>query len=417
MGNHQVLHPVESHAETSGPGGPKPESGKGKKQGNKKTKVFGRQQIAEGGQQAYSTAPAVSTYNAVPLPRSKRQSDASAPVCVNERNILEKLRENPRGHFIQTEDIDMEKAVTATGLTRYNGSPTAGLPEFSGIYDGGGHRLHHIYSKPGLFNRLNGATIQHVDVINNEGGERGRAYDDFEAGLLAGESVRSTFIDVSLNVGEINVGTLSNHGVAEDSEPYSGTLVGRSYDSVYEDIRAAGFTLGHNGYPASGGLVGSGDNNRFYNIYLEDLHLRGVDRGSIIGSGENNTINGCLIRGGTKLVGSGNGTSVSRCLIFDTNPPYFPEGTTVDEVIGYNRLSQPAIVSIGTFSDTDWRLDPGLIPVPRMQDKNINAVRERFRARNAPLCGRLACPPPVARDCRQPTEEMYEGQVQDFLSF
>ena len=423
LGSHQVLHPVEGHAETSGPGELKPESGKGKKQGNKKTKVPGRQQIAGSGQKAYSTAPAVSTYNAVSLRRSKRQSGAPAPVCVNERNIIEKLRENPRGHFIQTEDIDMEKAEIAAGFygRRDPNVPAAGLPEFSGTYDGGGHKLKHISSNPGLFSRLNGAVIKHVDLINDEGLKHGLAVGS-EAGLLAGESVDSTFSDISMGVALINWAALTHLGVAEDAEPHSGTLVGRSNSSVYEDIRLVRFGLGIPDLPASGGLVGSGDNNRFSNIYLDDFDVRGVNRGIIIGSGENNTIDGCVINSsGTsspiQLVGSGNGTSVSRCLIFGTNPPYFPEGTVADEVIGYRSLSEPAILSIGTFSDTDWRLDPGLIPIPRMQDKNINAVRERFRSNDAPLCDQLACPPPVASDCRQPTEEMYEGQVQDFLSF
>ena len=423
LGNHQVLHPVEGHAETSGPGGPKPESGKGKKQGNKKTKVPGRQQIADSGQKAYSTAPAVSTYNAVSLRRSKRQSGAPAPVCVNERNIIEKLKENPRGHFIQTEDIDMEKAEIAAGLYRFrfHDTPAEGLSEFSGTYDGGGHKLKHMFSDPGLFSRLNGATIKHLDLINDEGSKRGRAFGGLEAGLLAGESADSTFSDISIAVAQINLGPLTT-GHLEDAEPHSGVLVGRSNNSVYEDIRAVRFTVGINDYPVSGALVGSGENNRFSNIYLGNAYMGGVERGLIIGSGENNTIDGCVIdnRGGgytRQLVGSGNGTSVSRCLIFGTNPPYFPEGTVADEVIGYRRLSSPATFSIGTFSETDWRLDPGLIPIPRMQDKNINAVRERFRSHDAPLCNQLACPPPVASDCREPTEEMYEGQVQDFLSF
>ena len=426
LSNHQVSYPAEGYSgtsETSGPGGLKPESVTGKKQGNKKAKVLGRQQIAEGGQQAYSTVPAVSTYNAVPLPRSKRQSDAPAPVCVHQWNIIEKLRENPRGHFIQTEDIDMEKAEIAAGLyrLRYHDSPAEGLPEFSGTYDGGGHKLKHIYSKPGLFSSLNGATIKHLDLINDEGVKRGRAFG-LEAGLLAGESVRSTFSDVSVGVAEVNRGSLTQQGLAANAQPQSGVLVGRSYDSVYEDIRAAGFTLGFEEYPASGGLVGSGDNNRFFNIYTDNFGIGGVEHGLIIGSGENNTIDGCVIDnrlGGNprQLVGSGNGTSVSRCLVFGKNTPYFSDGTVVDDVVGYRRLSDPATFSIGTFSETDWRLDPGLIPIPRMQDKNINAVRERFRSHDAPLCNQLACPPPVASDCREPTEEMYEGQVQDFLSF
>ena len=432
LANHQLLHPVEGRSETSGPGGRKSESGKGKKRRNKKTRMPRRQQtvdsgqqIADGGQPADYGVSAASTYSAVPSLRSKRQSDATAPVCVNERNIIEKLKENPRGHFIQTEDIDMEKAEIAAGLysTRNEVSPAEGLPEFRGTYDGGGHRLHHIHSNPGLFNRLNGAVIKHVDLINNNNAIMlGQAYGGLEAGLLAGESDDSTFIDISLHVAVINRGRLEFRGVEADAEPHSGALVGRSDSSVFEGIRTTGVSVGNDNHPASGALVGSGDNNRFSNIYLSGYGVRGEELGSIIGSGNNNTIDGCVIDSRnpdnpTLLVGSGNGTSVSRCLIIGKNPPYFPEGTVADEVIGYRRLSDPAIFSIGTFSDTNWRLDHGLVPVPRMQDKNINIVREKFRAWDAPPCSRLACPPPVASDCRQPTEEMYEGQVQDFLSF
>ena len=432
LGDHQALNPVEGYSETSWTGEIKAESGAGNKWGNKKTGIPDRKHTADNRkktedsrQQEDYRVSAVSTYNAVLLPRNKRQSNTHAPVCVNERNIIEKLKENPRGHFIQTEDIDMEKAEIAAGLygTRNELSPAEGLPEFRGTYDGGGHRLHHIFSNPGLFNRLNGAVIKHVDLINNNNAIMlGQAYGGLEAGLLAGESDGSTFIDISLNVAAINQRRLEFLGIEAGAEPHSAGLVGRSDNSVFEGVRATGVSVGNDGYPASGVLVGSGDNNRFSNIYLGHYRVWGEERGSIIGSGNNNTIDGCVIdsrdsNSPTRLVGSGNGTSVSRCLVFGKNPPYFPEGTTADEVIGYRRLSEPVTFSIGTFSETDWRLDPGLIPVPRMQDKNINAVRERFRDWDAPSCSRLACPPPVASDCREQTEERYEGQVQDFLSF
>ena len=420
LGNNQVLHSVEGYSETSGTGRKKP--GTGKKRKNKKAKMSGRQQIEDSGQQADSRVPAASLYG-LPSGRSKRQSGASAPVCVNERNFIRALKNNPDGHFIQTADIDMEKAEKHAGLynIRHSDSPAEGLPEFRGTYNGGGHRLHHIYSKPALFSRLNRAVIKHVDLINNEGPGRGQAFG-LEAGLLAGESVDSTFMDVSLNEAEINRGSLTQQGLAEDAKPRSGALVGRSDNSVYVDIRAAGFDVGNDGYPVSGTLIGSGDNNRFSNIYLDDFKVRGVAIGSLVGSGNNNSIVDFFINSSgegnpNQLVGSGNDTSIRRGVVTGQIPPYYPAGTTVEEVISYFHLSDPATVSTGTLSEDNWRLDPGLVPIPRVLDKNIRAIREKFRAQDAPACNLLACPPPVASDCRHQTEEMYGGQVQDFIFF
>ena len=415
--NGQPSYFTKSHSETSGPGEINPGSGTAKKSAHKETEMFGIR--------TDSRVPAASPYDAVPLRsrRSKRQSGASAPVCVNEQNFIQALKNNPDGHFIQTANIDMEKAEKHAGLynIRHPGSPAEGLPEFRGTYDGGGYRLHHIYSKPALFSRLNRAVIKHVDLINNEGPGRGQAFG-LEAGLLAGESVDSTFIDVALNVAEINRGALTQQGLAENAEPRSGGLVGRSDNSVYEGIRAAGFDVGDNAYPVSGALVGSGDNNRFSNIYLDDFKVRGAAIGSLVGRGNNNTIVDFFVDSSgegnpNQLVGSGNDTSIRRGVVTGQLPPYYPAGTTVEEVIGYFRLSDPATVSTGTLSENNWRLDPGLAPVPRVLDKNIKAVREKFRAQDAPACNLLACPPPVASDCRHQTEEMYRGQVQDFIFF
>ena len=336
--NGQPSYFTKSHSETPGPGETNPGAGTGRKRANKKTKMSDRQQ-------ADSRVPAASPYSVTPSRRSKRQSGTSAPVCVDERNFIRELKKNPNGHFIQTTDIDMEKAEKHAGLysIRHPGSPAEGLPEFRGTYNGGGYRLHHVYSKPALFSRLNRAVIKHVDLINDEGPGRGQAFG-LEAGLLAGESVDSTFMDVSLNEAEINRGSLTQQGLAEDAKPRSGGLVGRSDNSVYVDIRAAGFDVGNDGYPVSGTLIGSGDNNRFSNIYLDDFKVKGASIGSIVGRGNNNTIVDFFIDSSgegnpSQLVGSGNDTSIRRGVVTGQLPPYYPAGTTVEEVIGHFRLS------------------------------------------------------------------------------
>ncbi len=190
---------------------------------------------------------------------------------------------NPEGKYVLLNSLNFFNLVAPSWSPINFYDQTDKIP-FSGILDGAGYSISGIvyasidetqpYEYYGLFDELDGATIQNL-FISNFYFQR---TDNGNMGLLAGLARSSTFKNI-----DFTANTLSGNG------DYIGAIAGRLMDSSVSLTRIQSLVVFGNNY--LGGISGEADDSFFSNLSLLDINIDGkyTRHGGAVGSSSRNT--------------------------------------------------------------------------------------------------------------------------------
>jgi hypothetical protein len=262
------------------------------------------------------------------------QGTVNDPFIINSINDIHSLMTNP-GHwgmyFLQTADIDASSSLewnSGAGLIPIGNESI----QFTGEYDGAGHRISNIYinrpleSNVGFFGYTNNATLKDVHITSNH--IEGLSY----VGGVVGKAENTAILNSSFGGQLLGLGD------------YSGALVGlNSNGSQISNCFSSGIVSGTN---FVGGLVGSNDSSSITNSYASSgVILSNEYAGGLVGKNENiANISNCYSTGTVK-----GGANVGGVIGLNTgsnavNSFYDSQTTDLDEIgIGSDDNNQTVV--------------------------------------------------------------------------
>ena len=239
---------------------------------------------------------------------------------------LQHIEANLRGRYMLANDINASETSgwnhigyhDPEGFMPIGGNGSSG-PEFTGRFDGVGHRIEHLHinrqeadenSYIGLFGNVNGARVENLSIVD------GYVRGDTHVGGIVGAAERTLIRNVSFSgvvngsgyfggiVGTAKYGTICNayNAGKVDASTYVGGIVGAGERVTLQNVWNAGEIIGGgDGRDAFiGGIAGAMKNSTVQNA----LHTGTVARDGLPGQGEAQTVGG--------IVGQADGTSVSH---------------------------------------------------------------------------------------------------------
>ena len=240
---------------------------------------------------------------------------------------LQHIEANLRGRYMLANDINAGETsgwnqgiYAVEGFKPIGGNGSSG-PQFTGRFDGVGHRIEHLHinrqeadeeSYIGLFGNVKGARVENLSIV--DGYVRGDTHVGGIVGAAEGTLIRNVSFSGTLSgsdyfggiVGTAKYSMICNayNAGKVDAGTYVGGIVGAGERVTLQNVWNAGEIIGGgDGSDAFiGGIAGAMKNSTVQNA----LHTGTVARDGLPGQGEAQTVGG--------IVGQADGTSVSHAV-------------------------------------------------------------------------------------------------------